>query len=287
MKICISTYSFHRSLEAASMTLYDVADFAKAHGAQGIEIVDTCVGDMKTEAQAHEFAAYCEKIGLEIPSFCTWADLLAPDFDAQVARLCTMVDRAAAFGCKTMRHDATGGDFRKDRHTKIGYADGLETLAKGCRNVTAYAKTHGIRTLTENHGYFSQDADRVEMLINAVGDENFGALVDIGNFLCADENPPLSVGKLAPYAGMVHAKDFHVLPGDLPAPGEGWFRSRGGNYLRGAIIGHGNAHVTQSLGVLKRAGYDGFISVEFEGMEEESLGVRLGISNLRRFWGAL
>lgn len=33
------------------------------------------------------------------------------------------------------------------------------------------AKEKGIRTMTENHGQFAQDSDRVEMLINTVADE--------------------------------------------------------------------------------------------------------------------
>ena len=40
----------------------------------------------------------------------------------------------------------------------------------------------------ENHGFFSQDAYRVEKLINSVACPNFGALIDMGNFLCADVN---------------------------------------------------------------------------------------------------
>ena len=139
--------------------------------------------------------------------------------------------------------------------------------------------------MTENHGYFSQDAARVEKLINTVAHPNFGALVDLGNFMCADENPNLSVGILAPYAKHVHCKDFLWKSGDVTDPGEGWFRTRGGNYLRGTIIGHGEARVAQSLFVLKKAGYDGYVTVEFEGMEDNLRGIALGKKNLQRFLG--
>jgi sugar phosphate isomerase/epimerase len=122
------------------------------------------------------------------------------------------------------------------------------------------------------------------MLINEVGHENFGALVDIGNFMCADEEPWKSVAVMMPYAYHVHAKDFFLKRGVEPNPGKGWTLTRGGDYLRGTIIGHGDARVAQSLATVKRCGYDGFITVEFEGIEDNLLGIAEGLSNLKRFW---
>ena len=145
----------------------------------------------------------------------------------------------------------------------------------------------GLRTMVENHGYFCQDSDRLEQLVSAVKHPNFGALVDMGNFLCADDDPVRAVGRLAAAAFHVHAKDFHIKSGQWPNPGTGWFQSRGGNYLRGAIIGHGDVPVPQCLRILQRAGYAGAVSIEFEGMEEPLTGIAIGLENLRRFVAAL
>ena len=101
-----------------------------------------------------------------------------------------------------------------------------------------------------------------------MNDGNFGMLVDIGNFSCADESSVTAVGRAAPYARHVHAKDFHIKSGMLDNPGDGWFMSRGGNYLRGAIIGHGDIPVKQCISTLARAGYDGYVTIEFEGLED-------------------
>ena len=137
--------------------------------------------------------------------------------------------------------------------------------------------------MVENHGYFAQDSLRVEKLITAVGHPNFGVLVDMGNFLCVDEAPQDAVGRLMPYAFHVHAKDFHVKSGNEPDPGTGWFTSRGGNYLRGAIIGHGIVPIVQCLKIMKSKGYNGVLSIEFEGMEEPLRGLEIGLQNLRRY----
>ena len=110
-----------------------------------------------------------------------------------------------------------------------------------------------------------------------------GALIDLGNFMCADEDPWKSVGIMSPYAFHVHAKDFFRRDGDRTAPGDGWFQTRSGDYLRGTIIGHGDARISQSIQTLKRKGYDGFVTIEFEGIEDNLLGIEWGLKNLKRF----
>ena len=127
-----------------------------------------------------------------------------------------------------------------------------------------------------------QDALRVEEMILAVGHENYGWLVDIGNFACADEDSVQAVGIAAPYAFHVHAKDFLKKPGTLIDPGTGWFRSRSGHYLRGTIAGHGDIPIAQCVYALRRVGYDGFLSLEFEGMEENLPAIEAGYGYLRR-----
>ena len=105
----------------------------------------------------------------------------------------------------------------------------------------------------------------------------------MGNFLCADEDPEKAFGIVAPYAVYVHAKDFHIKSGEGTDPGEGFFRTRCGNYLRGAIVGHGNVPVKSCLYALKRSGYDGMIAIEFEGMEDNIEAMRIGLANLRKY----
>jgi sugar phosphate isomerase/epimerase len=134
--------------------------------------------------------------------------------------------------------------------------------------------------MVENHGRFAQDSRRVEKLVIAVDHPNFGVLIDMGNFVCVDEDNSVAVGRLAPYAFHCHAKDFHLKPGTATFPGTGWNVSRGGNYWRGAIIGHGDVPLMSCIRALKQSGYDGVMAIEFEGMEDPLTGVALGQENL-------
>ena len=286
MQIGVSSYSFSRLVRSGAMKQVEVIAAAAEIGFDTIEFAGIAVPEGgNLEAAAQELREEAERVGISISNYTIGADFLngsGGDVEAEAARLRDEVRIAEILGAPGMRHDATGG-FPADTRGPRGFDEALPTLIKGCRAVTEYAADRGIKTMVENHGYFCQDSERVEKLICGVGHPNFGVLIDMGNFICADEDPAVAVGRLVPYAFHVHAKDFHLKPGTAPAPGEGWNASRGGNYWRGAIIGHGDVPVLSCLNVMRRAGYDGVLSIEFEGMEEPMTGIRIGHDNLRRY----
>lgn len=271
MQISVSSYSFSR--QRPEQDPMEFVALAKELGFQAIEYVDRDVRDARLLREESE------RLGLPILCTCVGADFLRNDPQAEIERLCGQVDIAKALGCRMMRHDASGG-FAEAGFRSFDQA--LPILAGACRAVTEYAAARGIMTMVENHGFFCQDSERVARLVGAVGHPNFGVLADIGNFACADEDSAGAVGNIAAMARHVHAKDFHIKPGTGDDPGEGWFRSRGGNFLRGAIVGHGNIPVRQCLDTLRRAGYDGYVSIEFEGMEDCVQALRIGRENLER-----
>ncbi len=121
----------------------------------------------------------------------------------------------------------------------------------------------------------------MEKLLKTVNHPNFRLTLDMGNFLCVDDDPVAAVARLVKYAVMVHAKDFHVRP-KAAMPPSGWFRTPRSIALRGAIVGHGAIDVPRQLRLITKAGYDGYLSLEFEGMEEPMQGIRLGLDFLRR-----
>ena len=276
MKLTVSTYSFNQAMRDGRIkSLIELPAKAAEMGFEGVEIVAT-PEEMLDQAKALRKAA--DEAGVAVSSACVGADFLNTEVAAQVAPLRKAVDACAILGAPVLRHDATRG-FSPEHPGPRSFAATLPRLAEGYRAVTEYAAGLGVHTSVENHGYFCQDSDRVEALINAVGHPNFGALIDMGNFLCVDEDPAIAVSRLAGLAVHAHAKDFLVKKGGRQ-PGTGWFPTRGGNWLRGTIIGHGQVPIQQCLYALKRAGYDGWLSLEFEGVEDCLLGIQDGRQNL-------
>lgn len=288
MKISVSSYSYQQYIRAGKMTQLDVVKKAYEMGIAGIDFTDLQPNAAPTLedqlAYAEQIRKEAEKYGVEIVAYTIGANLYkgsVEEDEKEVERLKGQVRVAAALGAKLMRHDVCGSEKFPDGHT-VSFYQMLPTIAENARKVTEYAKTFGIRTTSENHGYVAQDSDRVEALYNAVGHENYGLLIDIGNFACADEASAHAVSRLAPYAFHVHAKDFHIQPfGYAPKENEKFFKTRGCNLLAGCAIGDGDIPVAQCLAILKRAGYDGYLTIEYEGAGDCIEGIARGQAYLQ------
>ena len=279
MKISVSSYSFYQYVKAGKMAIIDTV--AKAHelGFEAIEFLDMPGETYEEQVEnAHRFRAEADRYGMIINAYTIGANLYRQTDEesaAEVERLCRQVDIAAILGCSVMRHDACYATGKQGTSRSFGLM--LPTIAANARAVTEYAADKGVRTCVENHGYVAQDSYRVEQLFNAVAHDNFGLLVDVGNFVCADEDNVLAVSRVAPYAVHVHAKDMYKSTKPLP----GFGRTRACNYFKGAIVGEGDMNVFKCLQILKRVGYDGYCSIEFEGSEDCIEAIAKGFENLK------
>jgi len=289
MKIGVSSYSFSRLVNSGEMDQIAVIAKAREIGFDVIEFATISLPEGRTLPEfAGELREKAERVGIDIVNYTIGADFLTGsdrDLRAEIARVQGEVDIAGILGTPGMRHDASGG-WPIGHGGPKSFDAAIPRLSEGCRAVTEYAAEKGIKTMVENHGFFCQDSLRVEQLVTAVNHPNFGVLIDIGNFLCVDDDPAMAVGRLMPYAFHCHAKDFHIKPGTGLFPGQGWFVSRAGNYLRGAIIGHGNVEILHCLKIMNNGGFEGVLSIEFEGMEDVLTGIQQGHDNLRRLVAA-
>ena len=280
MKISVSSYSFAQYVGAGKMTRLDCVSKAKEMGFDAIEFTDIHGADFDEQLEnAKKLRAEAERVEITINAYTIGASLYSDDkaaMRAEVERLKGQLQIAAALGAGVMRHDVCYSLGKSGNARSFDLM--LPTIAANAREVTEYAQTLGIKTCTENHGYIAQDSDRVERLFNTVNHDNYGLLVDMGNFICADENPITAVSRVAPYAVHAHVKDMIVR--NTPTGGC-QNMTRGGNYFCGCVVGEGDIPVRQCLRILKRAGYNGYISLEYEGAEDCIGGIARGLKNLK------
>ena len=288
MKISVSSYSYSKKMKAGEMTQLDVPRVASEMGIEGIDFTELKPNEEPTLQEQLDYAAQiraeAEKYGMTIVGYTIGANLYqgsAEEDEKEVERLKGQVDVAVALGAKVMRHDVCKKE-KLDDGSVVSFAKMLPTIAENARKVTEYAASKGIKTCSENHGYVAQDSDRVEALYNAVNHENYGLLIDFGNFACVDEDSAKAVSRLAAYAVHVHAKDFRFYPYGRVTEEKG-FCTRGCNKLVGCAIGEGDVPVAQCVAIMKRAGYDGFMTIEYEGNEDCIVGIEKGYKNLKKY----
>jgi sugar phosphate isomerase/epimerase len=274
MKISVTSYSFSQLLRKGLITQLGMIKLAKEIGFDAIEFTDLVPEEGYTEEEyALKLKEESEKLGLPIISHTVGANLLSADIDAEIERLKHKIDIAALLGVDLLRHDAYFA-FPEDGPKEFDYY--LDTIADRFRIITEYAESKGIRTCTENHGFICQDAERVERIIKKVNHKNFGWLVDIGNFMCADADCYESVKIGSKYAFHVHAKDFYISTTE-----NGGFKTRGGQCIKGAPVGKGVVPVKKSVEFFEKQCYNGYYTVEFEGSEDCVEALKEGMEYLK------
>jgi sugar phosphate isomerase/epimerase len=285
MKIGVSTYSLSRAIRTKEMSVLEVMEYIAEIGGQHVEIVPIGFNLNENPELIDQIRDKASQLHIEISNYAIGAnftDINEQEYEKEIERVMAEVDIAHRLGVKLMRHDAASS---KDLSIRNFLKD-LPRISEACRRIADYANQYEITTSVENHGYYVQASDRVQALINQVDRPNYKTTLDIGNFMCVDEEPTAAVRKNISYASMVHIKDFYLRPAAHELA-EGWFKTQSGNLLRGAIIGHGDIPMREVLRIIKQSGYDGYISIEFEGLEDCKLGTRLGLEYVNKEWNNL
>lgn len=292
MKIGLSTYSLLKMLNSGEMSPLDIIDFIADNNGEHVEVVPfgfTLLGnDELTEA----FVKRASERGLEISHYSILADLIKynPDeYRAEVERVKSHIEVARKLGVKRMRHDVSAFARPSGMNGIVNFEKDLPLMVEACREIADYAAKYDIITTVENHGFYVNGSDRVQRLLHEVDRKNFRSTLDVGNFMCMDESPLMGTSKNLNYAEILHFKDFYLRPSNRD-PGDttqfnclgSWFRTVGGDYLRGAIIAQGDIDMWSLAEIIKSSGFDGFVTVEFEGMEDCRVGSRIGMDNTRR-----
>jgi sugar phosphate isomerase/epimerase len=284
MKFGLSSYSLQEVLRSGEMTILDVIRWAADHGSEHIEIVPLDFSLNGNEALIKQICRTCEDTGIKISNYAIGANFVKESeesYEAEIDRVLQEVDIANQLGVKLMRHDVASRPLNETSNQH--FEQDLPAITAACQRIADHAKKYGITTSVENHGYYIQASDRVLRLVDEVNRANFKTTLDVGNFLCVEEDPVSAVKKTIQYASMIHIKDFYYRPA-VQNPGEGWFKTASANYLRGAIAGNGDVDIREIIKIIKNSAYDGFISVEFEGMEECKKGARISLENVKRIF---
>lgn len=279
MKIGVSMYSYYRTVQAGGMDISSFIHEAKSAGAEGVELLDFFYKDVEPERErAMEALA---ATGLPCPIFSVaqnFAKIDPEERKAQLRKIQFGVDEALRFGSGVVRV------FAGDVAPGITFEQAREWIVEGLSEASIYAFGQGVKLALENHGKLAGRGDQVRGLIKDVrdkcGNDALGANPDTGNFVLVNQPSHEAIRQVAPYANMVHFKDFKPEP-----PGyEGFaYEALDGSKFVGTAVGEGTVDLEACIRTLKDAMFDGWLSVEYEGEEDPLSAVPRSIENARRY----
>lgn len=255
----------------ASISSYkELVDYAVDHGINKLEtlnILDLSTPDLQV---ARELKAYADEKGVCFPCVSVGLNLVDDDREEAIEAVKGYADIAKILGSPFLHHTIAlnfSDPKRIAENFELFYQRGLEAV----RQIYDYAATLGIRTIYEDQGFVFNGQDTFSRFLRDV-DRNVGVVADFGNIQFVDENVEDFIPAFADRIVHVHAKDYIVTPGNSRTIEPGEYTSRGGNYLKGCLIGEGSVHTDAAFQALKAMGYHGPVSLEGDpiGPDEEA-----------------
>lgn len=257
MKCGLSMYSLLTAVRAGRLDLFGFLDYAARAGFEGVELLDMFWRDEAAEVPAAR--RRCAALGLDLPVYSISTNFFRPQASARNAELAALrhgVDVAAQLGAPLLR--VFSGDLLAGHTLEQGLAWVVDGLAAGA----AYAAQHEITLVLENHGKLAGRSEQVRAINEAVDSPALRSNLDTGNFLLVGENPVEAARNLADLVALVHLKDLTPAPAEQS---EQVHLSQDGQRFTGAVVGEGLVDFRAIFDVLGRQGYEGWLSLEYEG----------------------
>jgi sugar phosphate isomerase/epimerase len=171
--------------------------------------------------------------------------------DKEVQHTQTWIDHYAALGAPVIRI------FAGSPPEGTSEADAIRRCVPVIERVCEYAGSRGILLAMENHD-FTTKVERLLEIVQAVRSPWFGINFDSGNFHSTD--PYADMQKIAPYAVNAQIKTEVQPAGQDKQP----------------------ADLARIIGILKDAGYSGYIVLEYEASEDPYAAIPRHVKTLRR-----
>jgi len=270
MQVSCLPVSFFDEIVSGEMTLGQWARIGAEAGLDAIDLSILFVPDHSPEAITRA-RQEIEAEGMRVQMVTTYPDFTHPDPEQREKQrdiLSEQMEVAAGLGAELVR--VTAGQA----HPDISRADGVAWAAENlCWTVEA-AQDWGIIPVFENHAKpgcwelpdFSLDAENFLAICRETAHCGLGINFDTANTVVDDTDPVPVLAEVVERVVSVHAADTSTT-----------------GTLTHVLLGTGIVPFADLFGVLKGAGWDGWICIE-EGSQQGPEGVRAAAEFVRRTW---
>lgn len=268
--IGVSTYSFWGFRRDDFRSIEKCLELAADMGFDGVEILHRQMEDESNDAlQRIKQRAFT--LGLDLMGFSTHQGFVSPDPDTRQRNIdltIAQIELAYRMGIPTMRINTgrwgTTKSFDELMANKgiepalEGYTDeeGFKWVIDSIEKTIPKAEECGVTLGLENHWGLGRTAAGVARIVEAIDSPWLQVTLDTGNFL---ENPYPKLAQLAPRTVLLQTKTYH---------GGGTWYTLDLDYARIA-------------GIMRDAGFRGYVSLEFEGKEDPLTAIPKSLETLR------
>lgn len=269
IRLAVSTYSYWH-FRAPKYPIEKVIDDAARLGFDGVEILHRQMAEEST-AYLNRLKQAAFRNSLDLVMLSIHQDFVSPNSEERqkhIAHTKHCVDLAAQMGIPCVRLNSgrwktikSFDDLMKvkgDEPPLAGYTneDAFRWCVDSIQQCLPHAERAGVVLALENHWGLTTSTDMLLRIYRAVNSPWLGINLDTGNF---PGEPYPGIEKLAPHATIVQAKTYY---------GGGEWYTLELDYRRIA-------------GILRRAGFHGYVSLEMEGKESASTAVPKSLAVLR------
>ncbi|QQE80554.1 sugar phosphate isomerase/epimerase [Alicyclobacillus sp. SO9] len=272
MKLAVSMWSVHRKFFHDGWNVLDFLDFCREHGFSNVELLDVFWKDQSSELP--KVKDFLRKNGMTVAAYAVSNDFAkeaASDREKAAKVILNGIELAKELETQVVRVFA--GDLKpgSEFQNSVGY------IVEGFRSVVAKAEAEGIVLALENHGKLAGKGEQVRHIIREVGSNSLRSTFDMGNFILVDQTALRAFAELGTLVAHVHVKDFkQANHGEgLQGVNEKWFVS--------TVCGLGEIPISEVLRKIRSSGYDGYVSLEYEGDGDEVSGVLDSMEYLRKY----
>ncbi len=271
-----------------------LAEWIHLAGRLDIEGLEWYAGflEMGDETNWPIFRRMVEDNGKSIPMMCCSPDFTHPDNkfrQKEIEKQKKWIDMTSALGGSYCRV------LSGQRRPEITTDEGVKLAADCIIACLPYAEQRNITLILENHykddfweyPEFAQKTDVFCKLVNSIDHPFFGVNYDPSNTYLAGEDPLELLKRVSDRVVTMHASDRYLKEGTL----EDLRKEEGGaagyaKRLSHGEIGKGLNDYDAIFSELKRAGFDGWISVEdgVEGMDQLERSVSFLRTKIAKYW---
>jgi sugar phosphate isomerase/epimerase len=251
--------------------------------------------EMADESKWPEFRRQVEDHGKVIPMFCCSPDFTHPDKNfrgKEIFKQKRWIDMSNALGASYCRV------LSGQRRPELSIEEGIKLAVDCIEECLTYAREYNITLILENHykddfWEFPEFAQKMEIfcqLVESIEASNFGVNYDPSNTYLAGEDPLELLKRVSHRVVTMHASDRFLLEGTI----EDLRKEEGGSTgyakrLSHGEIGKGLNDYDAIFTELKKAGFDGWISIEdgVEGMDQLERSVSFLRKKIIQYWPVL